>query len=75
LDKMAGWNWIGVIHPEDVDGIVSQMASLPRDWGNLRVRNSRPPSKWRISLDVPSESATSRCKREHRQVAWIESGY
>src|SRR5579862_7991425 len=51
------------------------MASLPRDWGNLRIRNSRPHSKWRISLDVPPEGATSRCKWQHRQVVWVEHGY
>jgi hypothetical protein len=52
LDKGTGWNWTAFVHPEDVEGS-GQVASLPRDWGNLRVRNSRPQSKWRIPLDVP----------------------
>ena len=41
LDKVTGWNWTAFIHPEDIEGIVKG-ASLPREWRNLRVRNSCP---------------------------------
>jgi hypothetical protein len=43
------------------------MASLPSKRRNIRVRNSRPQGEWRVPLDVPPESSTSRCKRQHRQ--------
>jgi len=75
LDKVTGWNWTAVVHPEDVEGIVAKwracLATGEVFEYETRVRKANGEYRWMF----PPESATSRCKRQHRQVVWIESRY
>jgi len=56
LDKVTGWNWTAVVHPEDVEGIVAKWRASSR-LEKSSNSNSRPQREWRIPLDVPPESA------------------
>src|SRR6202035_4727724 len=52
---------------------LDKVAGLPRKRRRLRIRNSGPQIERGLPVDVPPESATPRCERQHRQVVWIES--
>jgi PAS domain S-box-containing protein len=61
LDKMAGWNWIGVIHPEDVDGIVARWRACLVS-GEIfeyesRVRSANGEYRWMFHRKVPVRDA------------------
>jgi PAS domain S-box-containing protein len=57
LDRVAGWNWIDFIHPEDLDGIVAKWrASLAT--GEIfeyetRVRKASGEYRWMLHRKVP----------------------
>ncbi len=57
LDKVAGWNWTAFIHPEDLDGIVTEWrASLAT--GEIfkyetRVRRANGEYRWMFHRKVP----------------------
>jgi PAS domain S-box-containing protein len=57
LDRVAGWNWIDFIHPEDLDGIVAKWrASLAT--GEIfeyetRVRKASGEYRWMFHCKVP----------------------
>jgi PAS domain S-box-containing protein len=57
LDKVAGWNWTAYIHPEDVEGILTQWrASLAT--GEIfayetRVRSANGQYRWMFHRKVP----------------------
>src|ERR1700723_1668218 len=61
LDKMAGWNWIGVIHPEDVDGIVTRwracLATGEIFEYETRVRTADGEYRWMFHRKVPLRDA------------------
>src|SRR6202035_2750026 len=61
LDKMAGWNWIGVIHPEDVDGIVARwracLATGEIFEYETRVRTANGEYRWMFHRKVPLRDA------------------
>ena len=61
LDKMAGWNWIGVIHPEDVDGIVARwracLATGEIFEYETRVRTADGEYRWMFHRKVPLRDA------------------
>jgi PAS domain S-box-containing protein len=61
LDKMAGWNWIGVIHPEDVDGIVARwracLATGEIFEYETRVRRANGEYRWMFHRKVPLRDA------------------
>jgi PAS domain S-box-containing protein len=61
LDKMAGWNWTAVIHPEDVDGIVAQWRACLVS-GEIfeyesRVRRANGEYRWMFHRKVPRRDA------------------
>jgi len=66
LDKVAGWNWTAYVHPEDVEGIVAKWRACSR-LGKSSSTKLASLEQMGIPLDVPPESATSRCERRHRQ--------
>ena len=39
LDEVAGWNWTAVVHPEDVEGILTKWRACLRGvlWGAARA--------------------------------------
>ena len=61
LDKVAGWNWIDFIHPEDLEGIVAEWrASLAT--GKIfayetRVRKANGEYRWMFHRKVPLRDA------------------
>src|ERR1700756_283918 len=61
LDKMAGWNWTGVIHPEDVDGIVARwracLATGEIFEYETRVRRANGEYRWMFHRKVPLRDA------------------
>jgi PAS domain S-box-containing protein len=61
LDKMAGWNWTGVIHPEDVDGIVAKwracLATGEIFEYETRVRTANGEYRWMFHRKVPLRDA------------------
>jgi len=61
LDKMAGWNWTGVIHPEDVDGIVAKwracLATGEIFEYETRVRRANGEYRWMFHRKVPLRDA------------------
>jgi PAS domain S-box-containing protein len=58
---MAGWNWIGVIHPEDVDGIVARwracLATGEIFEYETRVRTADGEYRWMFHRKVPLRDA------------------
>jgi PAS domain S-box-containing protein len=61
LDKMAGWNWTAVIHPEDVDGIVAKWRACLIS-GEIfeyesRVRRANGEYRWMFHRKVPLRDA------------------
>ena len=61
LDKVAGWNWTAVIHPEDVDGIVAKWRACLIS-GEIfeyesRVRSANGEYRWMLHRKVPLRDA------------------
>ena len=69
LDKMAGWNWIGVIHPEDVDGIVARwracLATGEIFEYETRVRRANGEYRWMFHRKVPLRDANGNIVKWH----------
>jgi PAS domain S-box-containing protein len=61
LDQVAGWNWTGFIHPEDVDGIVAQWRACLASGENFeyetRVRKANGDYRWMFHRKVPLRDA------------------
>jgi len=61
LDKVAGWNWIAYIHPEDVEGIVSRwracLATGEIFEYETRVRGANGEYRWMFHRKVPLRDA------------------
>jgi PAS domain S-box-containing protein len=57
LDKVAGWNWTAYIHPEDVEGIVTQWRSCLESGETFeyetRVRRANGDYRWMFHRKVP----------------------
>jgi PAS domain S-box-containing protein len=57
LDKVAGWNWTAFIHPEDLEGIVTEwracLASGETFEYETRVRRSNGDYRWMFHRKVP----------------------
>jgi PAS domain S-box-containing protein len=57
LDKVVGWNWTAVIHPEDVEGILAQwqacLASGETFEYESRVRRANGEYRWMFHRKVP----------------------
>jgi PAS domain S-box-containing protein len=61
LDKVAGWNWTGFIHPEDVEGILATWRSCLTT-GEIfnyetRVRRANGEYRWMYHRKVPLRDA------------------
>jgi PAS domain S-box-containing protein len=61
LDKVAGWNWTAVIHPEDVEGIVAKwracLATGEVFEYETRVRRADGEYRWMFHRKVPLRDA------------------
>ena len=61
LDKVAGWNWTEFIHPEDLDGIVTEwracLASGEIFEYETRVRRANGEYRWMFHRKVPLRDA------------------
>src|SRR5271156_5830248 len=61
LDKVAGWNWTNFIHPEDLDGIVTEwrasLASGEIFEYETRVRRADGQYRWMYHRKVPLRDA------------------
>jgi PAS domain S-box-containing protein len=61
LDKVAGWNWTAVVHPEDVEGIVAKwracLASGEVFEYETRVRSANGEYRWMFHRKVPLRDA------------------
>src|SRR6202140_5653655 len=61
LDKVAGWNWTALIHPEDADGIVAQWRACLATGENFeyetRVRRADGEYRWMFHRKVPLRDA------------------
>jgi PAS domain S-box-containing protein len=61
LDKVVGWNWTAVIHPEDVEGILAQwqacLASGETFEYESRVRSANGEYRWMFHRKVPLRDA------------------
>src|SRR5271170_3257303 len=61
LDKVAGWNWTNFIHPEDLDGIVTEwrasLASGEVFKYETRVRRADGQYRWMYHRKVPLRDA------------------
>src|SRR6201998_3730410 len=61
LDKVAGWNWTAVVHPEDVEGIVAKwracLATGEVFEYETRVRSANGEYRWMIHRKVPLRDA------------------
>jgi PAS domain S-box-containing protein len=61
LDKVAGWNWTAVVHPEDVEGIVAKWRAC-LGTGEVfeyetRVRSANGEYRWMFHRKVPLRDA------------------
>ncbi|MGT2467122.1 hypothetical protein ACVOMV_22685 [Mesorhizobium atlanticum] len=60
MQEGLGWNWINVIHPEDLPGLVEH-------WGEI-IKSARPdeheasdaPIRWRVSMVFVALRAAAR---------------
>ena len=64
LDKVVGWNWTAVIHPEDVDGIVAKWRACLIS-GEIfeyesRVRSANGEYRWMFHRKVPLRDANGK---------------
>jgi len=61
LDKVAGWNWTAVVHPEDVEGIVAKWRACLATGEVLeyetRVRSANGEYHWMFHRKVPLRDA------------------
>jgi len=61
LDKVAGWNWTALIHPEDADGIVAHwracLATGEIFEYETRVRRANGEYRWMFHRKVPLRDA------------------
>src|SRR5271163_1527744 len=61
LDKVAGWNWTAYIHPEDVEGILTQwracLVSGEIFEYETRVRSANGEYRWMFHRKVPLRDA------------------
>jgi len=61
LDKVAGWNWTAVVHPEDVEGIVAKwracLATGEVFEYETRVRSANGEYRWMFHRKVPLRDA------------------
>ena len=61
LDKVAGWNWTAVVHPEDVEGIVTKwracLATGEIFEYETRVRSANGEYRWMFHRKVPLRDA------------------
>src|SRR5271168_5349766 len=61
LDKVAGWNWTAVIHPEDVEGILAKwracLATGEIFEYETRVRRADGEYRWMFHRKVPLRDA------------------
>src|SRR5246127_4370341 len=61
LDKMTGWNWAAVIHPEDVEGILAKwracLVSGETFEYESRVRGANGEYRWMFHRTVPLRDA------------------
>src|SRR6266403_1670376 len=61
LDKVTGWNWTAVVHPEDVEGIVSKwracLATGEVFEYETRVRRANGEYRWMFHRKVPLRDA------------------
>jgi PAS domain S-box-containing protein len=61
LDKVVGWNWTSVIHPEDVEGILAKwracLVSGETFEYESRVRNGNGEYRWMFHRKVPHRNA------------------
>jgi PAS domain S-box-containing protein len=61
LDKVVGWNWTAVIHPEDVEGILAKwracLVSGETFEYECRVRGANGEYRWMFHRKVPHRDA------------------
>src|SRR6201987_1980293 len=61
LDKVTGWNWTAVVHPEDVEGIVTRWRACLATGEDFeyetRVRSANGEYRWMIHRKVPLRDA------------------
>jgi PAS domain S-box-containing protein len=61
LDKVTGWNWTAVVHPEDVEGIVAKwracLATGEVFEYEARVRGANGEYRWMFHRKVPLRNA------------------
>src|SRR5713226_4878839 len=61
LDKVTGWNWTAVVHPEDVEGIVAKwracLATGEVFEYETRVRSANGEYRWMFHRKVPLRDA------------------
>ncbi len=61
LDKVTGWNWTAVVHPEDVEGIVAKwracLATGEVFEYETRVRRANGEYRWMFHRKVPLRGA------------------
>jgi PAS domain S-box-containing protein len=61
LDKMTGWNWTAVVHPEDVEGIVAKWRACLESGEvfeyETRVRRADGVYRWMFHRKVPLRDA------------------
>jgi len=61
LDKVTGWNWAAVVHPEDVEGIVAKwracLATGEIFEYETRVRSANGEYRWMFHRKVPLRDA------------------
>src|SRR6202521_3321818 len=61
LDKVTGWNWTAVVHPEDVEGIVAKwrpcLATGEIFEYETRVRSANGEYRWMFHRKVPLRDA------------------
>jgi len=61
LDKVTGWNWTAVVHPEDVEGIVAKwracLATGEVFEYETRVRSASGEYRWMLHRKVPLRDA------------------
>src|ERR1700740_2575223 len=61
LDKVAGWNWIAYVHPEDVEGILAKwrdcLATGETFEYESRVRGANGEYRWMFHRKVPLRDA------------------
>jgi PAS domain S-box-containing protein len=61
LDKVTGWNWTAVVHPEDVEGIVAKwracLATGETFEYETRVRRADGEYRWMFHRKVPLRDA------------------